>query len=194
MKLSATLSLVLALAASAPLAASERRTFPESRPATRKDAVAVLCPADDAAGSCVRQMLRPAAGPATSSDSAAGEHSLELLAHGLNDSQVEEWIGPQGLRVRYTDDPRSADHIDATDADGDGVADVLRAVADAVGRARAFLAGQLELPARSVQTLHKTLPMRPITTRRHHAGRHRVEVQVNGRAVADADFTLALPR
>jgi 3-methyladenine DNA glycosylase AlkC len=59
---------------------------------------------------------------------------------------------------------------------------------------KVFKGWQLELPPQAEQTLHKTLPMRPITTRRHHAGRHRVEVQVNGRAVAEADFTLTLPR
>ncbi len=59
---------------------------------------------------------------------------------------------------------------------------------------KVFKGWQLDLPAQAAQTLHKTLPMRPITTRRHHAGRHRVEAQVNGHAVAEADFTLALPR
>ena len=36
--------------------------------------------------------------------------------------------------------------------------------------------------------------MRPITTRRYHAGRHAVEVQINGKVVAEAAFTLLMPR
>ena len=42
--------------------------------------------------------------------------------------------------------------------------------------------------------LEKSHAVRPITTRRYHPGRHRVELRVNGRAVADAAFELRLPR
>ncbi len=35
--------------------------------------------------------------------------------------------------------------------------------------------------------------IRPISTRRYHAGLHRVEVQVNGRVLSGADFRLAMP-
>jgi 3-methyladenine DNA glycosylase AlkC len=41
--------------------------------------------------------------------------------------------------------------------------------------------------------LEKSLPMRPVTTRRYHPGRHLVEVQVNGRVLAAATFVLAEP-
>jgi hypothetical protein len=34
--------------------------------------------------------------------------------------------------------------------------------------------------------------MRAVTTRRYHAGPHRVEVQVNGQALTSAAFGLAL--
>jgi hypothetical protein len=33
--------------------------------------------------------------------------------------------------------------------------------------------------------------MRPITTRRYYPGWHRVQVQINGKAVAEAGFELA---
>jgi hypothetical protein len=42
--------------------------------------------------------------------------------------------------------------------------------------------------------LDKRHAVRPITTRHYFAGRHRVVVQVNGRAVAEAGFELALPQ
>jgi hypothetical protein len=40
-------------------------------------------------------------------------------------------------------------------------------------------------------TFAKTLPIRPVTTRRLYPGRHVVEVQVNGQVVAAATFDLA---
>ena len=39
--------------------------------------------------------------------------------------------------------------------------------------------------------LEKTLPIRPVTTRRLYPGGHVVEVQVNGQVVAAATFDLA---
>jgi hypothetical protein len=39
-------------------------------------------------------------------------------------------------------------------------------------------------------TLTKTHSMKPITTRRYFAGRHAVEIQVNGTVVAAGDFKL----
>jgi 3-methyladenine DNA glycosylase AlkC len=50
---------------------------------------------------------------------------------------------------------------------------------------------QLE-PGETV-TLMKRHAVKPITTRRYHAGIHRVELQVNGRVVAEARFTLRTP-
>lgn len=41
--------------------------------------------------------------------------------------------------------------------------------------------------------LKKRQTIRDFTTRKHHPGRHRVELQVNGRRLAEAVFTLALP-
>jgi hypothetical protein len=35
-------------------------------------------------------------------------------------------------------------------------------------------------------------PLVPVTTRRYHAGRHRVEVQVNGQVLDGGDFELVL--
>lgn len=42
-------------------------------------------------------------------------------------------------------------------------------------------------------TLEKNHPIRPITTRVYYPGTHRIEVQINGRPVAAADFMLTMP-
>ena len=48
----------------------------------------------------------------------------------------------------------------------------------------------LELAAGEARELRKRHSLRPVTTRRLHPGRHRVEVRINGRAVASAEFVL----
>jgi hypothetical protein len=48
----------------------------------------------------------------------------------------------------------------------------------------------LELAAGEVRELKKRHSLRPVTTRRLYAGRHRVELRINGRAVAVAEFVL----
>ena len=59
---------------------------------------------------------------------------------------------------------------------------------------KVFKGWRVELPARGTLTLVKRHALRPVTTRRYFGGRHRVQVQVNGEAVAEAAFTLTLPR
>ncbi len=50
----------------------------------------------------------------------------------------------------------------------------------------------LELPARGEAVLEKSQLLRDFTTRKHHAGKHRVELQVNGTRVAGAEFDLKI--
>ncbi len=59
---------------------------------------------------------------------------------------------------------------------------------------KVFKGWQLELPARGTLTLTRRHSLRPVTTRRYHAGRHRLAVQVNGRVLAEAAFTLTMPK
>jgi hypothetical protein len=59
---------------------------------------------------------------------------------------------------------------------------------------KVFKGWQIELPAHGSVTLVKRHSLRPVTTRRYHAGRHAVVVQVNGRAAAEAAFTLSVPK
>jgi 3-methyladenine DNA glycosylase AlkC len=58
---------------------------------------------------------------------------------------------------------------------------------------KVFKGWQLTLPPQGQRTLQRAHPMRPITTRRYHAGRHVLAVQINGQTVAEAAFTLCLP-
>ncbi len=65
--------------------------------------------------------------------------------------------------------------------------------ADGSTSPKVFKGWTLELPAHGTVQLDKRHAVRPITTRRYFAGPHRVVVQVNGRAVAEAAFDLRLP-
>ncbi len=60
--------------------------------------------------------------------------------------------------------------------------------------AKVFKGWQLQLPPHGTVSLSKRHSMRPITTRRYHAGRHSVAVQINGSVVAEGNFMLSLPR
>lgn len=66
--------------------------------------------------------------------------------------------------------------------------------ARASGRASAkvFKWTALELAAGESVELTKRQTIRDFTTRRHHAGRHRVELQINGRRLAETAFTLTV--
>jgi 3-methyladenine DNA glycosylase AlkC len=55
---------------------------------------------------------------------------------------------------------------------------------------KVFKGWTLELAGGESRALRKSHPVKPITTRRYFSGRHRVELLVNGSAVADAWFDL----
>jgi len=62
--------------------------------------------------------------------------------------------------------------------------------ADGSNSPKVFKGWQLTLAPRESVTLTKRHAVKPITTRRYHAGRHPVVVQVNGQPVAEAAFVL----
>jgi 3-methyladenine DNA glycosylase AlkC len=66
--------------------------------------------------------------------------------------------------------------------------------ADGSRTPKVFKGWTIELPARGETSLAKRHSLRPVTTRRYHGGVHALAVQVNGRPVAEASFTLVLPR
>lgn len=59
---------------------------------------------------------------------------------------------------------------------------------------KVFKGWNIELPARGDLALVKRHSLKPITIRRYHAGRHEVEVMVNGRVESAASFELTIPR
>jgi 3-methyladenine DNA glycosylase AlkC len=65
--------------------------------------------------------------------------------------------------------------------------------ADGSTRPKVFKGWTLTLPPRQTLTLRKRHALKPVTTRRYHAGEHTVDVQVNGVVAASASFTLSLP-
>ena len=58
--------------------------------------------------------------------------------------------------------------------------------------AKVFKGWTLQLAPGEVRTLVKRHSMRPVTTRRYHAGRHEVDVRINGQVLARAFFQLSL--
>jgi 3-methyladenine DNA glycosylase AlkC len=56
--------------------------------------------------------------------------------------------------------------------------------------AKVFKGWALELAGGETRTMRKTHSLRPITTRRYHAGRHAVELLVNGQALGTTTFDL----
>ncbi|MDO9092172.1 MAG: hypothetical protein Q7U99_06035 [Rubrivivax sp.] len=65
--------------------------------------------------------------------------------------------------------------------------------ADGSTRPKVFKGWQLELPPRAQVTLGKQHAIKPITTRRYHAGAHALAVHFNGQEVARAALVLHLP-
>lgn len=58
---------------------------------------------------------------------------------------------------------------------------------------KVFKGWTVTLPPGGTVHLAKRHAVKPITTRRYHAGQHRVEIQVNGNVVAKAAFALVMP-
>lgn len=59
--------------------------------------------------------------------------------------------------------------------------------------AKVFKGWVIELAPGELRELAKRHSLRPITTRRYHAGRHRIELRINGQPAAEADFELRVP-
>ncbi len=57
---------------------------------------------------------------------------------------------------------------------------------------KVFKGWEIDLKAGEHRTLSRRHSMRPVTTRRYHAGRHAIDVRINGRVVAHAEFELTL--
>jgi len=58
--------------------------------------------------------------------------------------------------------------------------------------AKIFKGWSLTLAPGEARALVKSHSMRAVTTRRYHAGRHRIDVRINGQALAQAAFSLTI--
>ena len=65
--------------------------------------------------------------------------------------------------------------------------------ADGSRSPKVFKGWNVELPARGELKLNKRHSLRPITTRRYHAGLHALDVMVNGKVLAHSAFELVMP-
>lgn len=59
-----------------------------------------------------------------------------------------------------------------------------------VSAEKVFKWTEVDLPTRGTLELSKSQVIRDFTTRKHHPGKHRVELQINGQRVAEAAFVL----
>jgi hypothetical protein len=57
---------------------------------------------------------------------------------------------------------------------------------------KVFKGWVLDLAPQESRTLTKRHSMKPVTTRRYHAGAHAIDISINGKVVASATFTLSL--
>jgi len=64
--------------------------------------------------------------------------------------------------------------------------------ADGQTRPKVFKGWTLTLQPKASIELTRRHSLRPVTTRRYHAGRHAIEIRINGRPAAQARFSLAL--
>jgi hypothetical protein len=67
-----------------------------------------------------------------------------------------------------------------------------RVLANGSSAPKVFKGWSVELAGGDVMQLAKRHSLREVTTRRVYAGRHRIEVLINGRSEAQADFDLRL--
>ncbi len=58
---------------------------------------------------------------------------------------------------------------------------------------KVFKLKKVNLDANETITIEKSHSIRPISTRKYYAGQHRIEIQVNGQVVGQADFELIIP-
>jgi 3-methyladenine DNA glycosylase AlkC len=65
--------------------------------------------------------------------------------------------------------------------------------ADGQARPKVFKGWTLTLAPGESRTLQRRHPVVPVTVRRYHPGRHRVDLRVNGRVMAAGEFDLRLP-
>lgn len=139
------LGLALGVVVSMPAEAATD-PFPEPRPTTPAEAIALLCPDLDSRSLCIRAHLSSFR-PSAVDDPTGTRRATELLARGGRSAAATESIGPSGVAIRVDAGIPRARPIDPrSDSSGTSL-DLVQATNDGLNQAHALLVGQLELPA-----------------------------------------------
>ncbi len=126
--------------------------FPDGRLATRSDAASLLCPAAELLGPCVRARLATL-GSGELIAPPGVRRAAALLGRGITIADERVFRGPDEVRIRYTTAAAGFDRTDPTDGSGNGVPDVVEAVALGAWQARGLLLRQFELPRPAVSDI-----------------------------------------
>lgn len=141
--------LAVALAAAAfggPVLAAAADPFPEERPATRAQAIAFVRAEADSGTRCLTPGVDSLRRTPFGRSSSAGR-IVDLLGRRIAFSRESTLFGPDGWVVRYTTEVSAFDRIDPTDANLDGVPDLVRAMRVGLEQARELLVERMQFPA-----------------------------------------------
>jgi 3-methyladenine DNA glycosylase AlkC len=128
-----------------------------------------------------------------SSIKAGDQRALALLGFGAKAEVALRGVSIAPQRVRIGGDIRIAfDILNTSKRTQRLLVDLKVHYAKANGKtaAKVFKLRRVELAPRAVASFAKSLSLADLTTRKHHAGRHRVEALLNGRTVALGQFDL----
>ena len=120
--------------------------FPEPRPTTPAEAIALLCPDLESRGLCIRAHLA-SFHPSVVDDSTGVRRATELLATGSASATAAESTGPSGIIIRFDAGTPRVTSIRPSDDLSGGWLDHVNATSEGLRQARALLVGLLELPA-----------------------------------------------
>jgi hypothetical protein len=141
------LSLLLAVPAPGTARAAAADPFPEISPYTHAEAVDLLEESVGSGSRCLTPTIHGSRESRPAEERAAVERALALLEGGVSFAQEQRVRNPRGLLYIYTDEPNDIDCIDRTDADGDGIPDVRRAITVGILEARRLLCETLGFAA-----------------------------------------------
>jgi hypothetical protein len=138
-------SLVGACGQEALAAASD--PFPEIGPSTRAEAIQLLREKSSARPYCLTPSLQLSREGGDLAASQSVRRAVALLEDRISFARGETVLSPGGIPVRYTAEQNALDRIDPTDANGDGVPDVLSGTIEGLEEASRLLLESLALSA-----------------------------------------------
>jgi hypothetical protein len=121
--------------------------FPEIRPDTRAEAVKLLGESSGTDSHCLTPAIQISKSSGPLGEAPAVRRALALLESSISFTIEERVWGQGGVLFRYTDEPNAVDRIDPSDANDDGIPDVLSATTMGLVEARRLLVETLGLSA-----------------------------------------------